>query len=159
MVVMDSTFKLIILLLLIVRLLRLNRYWVKWIRMNFTSISILLFSVCLMSCSNSIPNENLGIVVFENEDVLIELTGIEDSRCPLDVTCVWEGDAVVQMSISSDGYTSIFTLNSNPNVDSGQVRTEQFGYSIKLNDVSPYPETSGQIDLDEYEISLEVRKI
>ena len=112
-----------------------------------------------MSCSNSIPNENLGIVVFENEDVLIELTGIEDSRCPLDVTCVWEGDAVVQMSISSDGYTSIFTLNSNPNVDSGQVRTEQFGYSIKLNDVSPYPETSGQIDLDEYEISLEVRKI
>jgi hypothetical protein len=27
----------------------------------------------------------------------------EDSRCPVDVTCVWEGDAKIEIAISQDG--------------------------------------------------------
>lgn len=108
-----------------------------------------------MSCSSDDQKDEL--IIFENVDVRIELIGVEDSRCPSDVQCFWEGDAVVTMTIFSKGDVSTFTLNSNPNVGSGQVERTVLGYSISLKNVEPYPQSSSEkIALEEYTISLDV---
>lgn len=121
------------------------------------SLLFLLF-LCLLSCSTE-ENGTEGLIVFENGEILIELISVEDSRCPLDVVCAWEGDAIVSMTISSQDSVSEFTLNSNPNVKNGQIEIELFDYVLKLIDVSPYPVSSSRIELEDYVISLDVQRL
>jgi len=118
---------------------------------------VLLFVVSLIACSSETESDDL--VIFENEDIIIELLNVEDSRCPLEVTCVWEGDAAVFLSITGQDDTAEFTLNSNPNATNSQVEVVYSNYTIKLLDVSPYPKSTTPVGLDEYVISLDVKKL
>ena len=82
------------------------------------------------------------------EDLGLTFTGIEDSRCPLDVTCIWEGNALVTLK----NYEREFTLKTD------RTNATNVGpYEINLVDVYPYPTTMKGI-YEEYIITLSISK-
>jgi hypothetical protein len=80
-------------------------------------------------------------------------TVLEDSRCPLEVLCFWEGNAAVRLTLMDDtgGYTAV-TLHT-----SRQPRkVEHQGVTIWLEDLKPYPTETGPQDPDRYRVVLQV---
>ncbi len=77
----------------------------------------------------------------------------EDSRCPRDVTCVWPGNAAVELHLSLGKAPSHkVTLNTNevPRV------VEWNGLKIRLVDLRPYPRSTRTIDPGAYVVELRV---
>ncbi len=78
---------------------------------------------------------------------------LEDSRCPADVTCVWEGNARVELGIAAGtGPTFSLQLNTAISPKSADWR----GVRVTLLDVRPYPTSRRPIPHEEYTIELEV---
>ena len=60
---------------------------------------------------------------------------VDDSRCPVGVTCVWEGDAEVEIRVSIDGDTRLTRLHTTL-----EPRAVTLGANaLQLVDVLPYP--------------------
>ena len=58
---------------------------------------------------------------------------IEDSRCPVNVNCIWAGNAKIEVEISKGAKTETFTLNTN-----GQETSAKFSnYLVKFTDLKP----------------------
>lgn len=75
----------------------------------------------------------------------------EDSRCPTDVVCVWEGNAQVAVTLAS----AAGRLDSRLNTTSEPRRIEFGGVALTLASLAPYP--AGQpIDPDAYRATFEV---
>jgi len=86
---------------------------------------------------------------YENKLILRMDSVLNDSRCPLNVECVWEGNAEVRFLFTVDSIQTDFTLNTNGSMPFN-ADTVIGGYSIKLLDLSPYPEDPGEILQVEY---------
>lgn len=82
-----------------------------------------------------------------------------DSRCPSDVTCIWQGEAKVLVNI----------LENNQNHDGNFSLTSSFGqqdlavpvfdgYSIRVVKVDPYPSSSKKIPLSDYLVTFAMSK-
>ncbi|MCE9617101.1 MAG: hypothetical protein K8Q88_01890 [Nitrosarchaeum sp.] len=82
----------------------------------------------------------------------VEFSGIEDSRCPLDVTCIWEGRASVTLYIYNQTQYRAITLNTN---DAKTFRVDS--YEINLIDVLPYPVSTKDIS-EEYVATINISK-
>ena len=68
------------------------------------------------------------------KDLKIKFIEIDDSRCPSDVTCVWEGQAKVSLQVIQDSEEYKITLAT------GEKTTETINqYRFKLIDILPYP--------------------
>jgi len=83
---------------------------------------------------------------------------VEDSRCPLRVLCVWEGDAAIAIEISSnlaDGPSVTDTLHTTLDPKSVTI----FGYVLQLVRVDPYPRFPGVIPPERYRITLRLDPI
>ena len=82
---------------------------------------------------------------------LTPIAVLEDSRCPSDVTCVWEGRIRLQVRIQSGlgTATSIFSLGDT-------ITTE--AEAITLIEVRPYQRSDRAITDDEYEFIFLVKK-
>lgn len=82
----------------------------------------------------------------------------EDSRCPADVTCVWAGNAAVQLSVSLRGRGSkTLTLNTSKSLPaSGE--NQYRGYKFKLVELSPYPRSNRKIAPGDYVATLLVTR-
>jgi hypothetical protein len=66
---------------------------------------------------------------------------IEDSRCPANAMCIWQGAAVAEFSLTKDNETSSFrlsTINMPPNYIKDTI---VMGYKIEFINMSPYPGT------------------
>lgn len=89
-----------------------------------------------------------------NDNLLkFKVTGINDSRCPSDVVCIWQGEAVVTIEVESPlaGTLELSTL---------QHQTDTLGsYIFELMEVAPYPVSTKTIDLSEYNVKLKVEKM
>jgi len=82
----------------------------------------------------------------------IEFSGIEDSRCPSDVQCVWEGQAILTFG------TFYQTHHESHSFITAKVTTTYVGpYEITLNDISPYPTSTKDIS-EEYVATLGISK-
>ena len=82
--------------------------------------------------------------VLEPEGLQIEFESVKnDSRCPQDAVCVWEGMAEIQLRLtaahgeSTPFHLTIPGLVSTPYTSGNAV--EQYGYQLKLLQLSPYP--------------------
>lgn len=84
----------------------------------------------------------------------IEFTGVgEDSRCPLDVVCVWQGDAAGDFSVAvGRAAATTVTLHTSLEPHAGI----HGGYTIHLIALAPYPDSRRTIDPDEYVARLRV---
>ena len=81
------------------------------------------------------------------------LESINDSRCPSDVDCVWEGDAVVSFKLNSNTENKSFTLQTHK---SFQQDTLINGFKIKLLGVSPYPISTTPTSQSDYSVELSI---
>lgn len=79
-----------------------------------------------------------------------------ESRCPSDVQCVWAGNAIVILSLTSSGNQSgSATLNTTLDPKF----TDYAGYRIALVGLKPYPRSGSKIPTADYVATLEVRKL
>ncbi|MCV0366355.1 MAG: hypothetical protein K5798_03690 [Nitrosopumilus sp.] len=67
------------------------------------------------------------------EDLNLSFYDIEDSRCPLDVTCIWEGKVTAMV------HTSNQTHKIGAGFEIGYLLTHITPYTITLLDVKPHP--------------------
>jgi hypothetical protein len=67
----------------------------------------------------------------------IAFTDLNDSRCPANVVCVWEGDAAATLRLEGAGAVATPTLHTRLDPKG----TTHAGYEITLVNVTPYPGT------------------
>lgn len=76
-----------------------------------------------------------------------------DSRCPADAICVQGGDAIVRISIVSNGATGERDLHT------GSLQPVTYeGVRVELIQLEPYPFSSRAIRPDEYRATLRVTR-
>lgn len=84
---------------------------------------------------------------FQSSGIVIKLANItEDSRCPSDVTCIWEGQvsALVNFSDGKSSGNFTLTLRGSGNADNSSSKAVN-GYLLRLVDVQPYPTSKQKI--------------
>jgi len=91
------------------------------------------------------PDEKLTITFL---DVL------EDSRCPTDVTCVWQGMTTLRFNMFQIVDTELLLNTLDKNTE-----TVFDKYHIELIDVKPYPISTTSISNDDYTAILRLSKI
>ncbi len=83
----------------------------------------------------------------------IEIINIQDSRCPSDVVCVWQGEARVEIKLKeSQTYSTVLSTYDNQIDTLGD-------YSIELIDVQPYPVSTEVIEMEDYHVKLKIKLI
>lgn len=84
--------------------------------------------------------------------VQITLLNVEDSRCPANVLCVWQGEAKVSINIIQN------EVGENLALSTTQDKSFQIfnGLVIKLVDVQPYPYSNKEIPQTDYVVTLVV---
>lgn len=86
--------------------------------------------------------------------VSIRFSGVgEDSRCGTDVQCIWAGNAVVRLTLSSSAATP---SESSVNTGLEPRQTPYAGYTIRLVALNPAPKSGRAIPQTEYVATLEV---
>ena len=103
------------------------------------------------------------VVTLDGGSLRIRFTGVaSDSRCPVDVTCVWAGNADVQFEVSAKGrrrWQGKRTLNLNTNASTERPGEEKYRrYTIKLVGLSPQPRSHRKIPAGRYTATLLVSK-
>lgn len=99
------------------------------------------------------------IAFFESENIWIgSLDVTEDSRCPADVLCVWQGRVSIAVNIiRGEQNLGDFTLTLG---ESENLALQTFdGYYIRLLKVEPYPFSSHEIQPSEYVVTLLVSEV
>jgi hypothetical protein len=91
------------------------------------------------------------------EGLVITFEAVEqDSRCPVDVTCVWEGDATVRVSIvQPPREKQAFELHT---AGSLARRVTYGAFELELSDLQPRPRSTADIPRDQYRVTLAVRR-
>ena len=92
-----------------------------------------------------ITDENISVTL---QEVL------EDSRCPVDVTCIWAGLAKVSLQVTVSGHEKELSLSTSPADNS----TVFENYTFWLIGVRPVPRANQSIDRSAYFVTLRVDK-
>ncbi|OYD91885.1 hypothetical protein CDG76_24875 [Nostoc sp. 'Peltigera membranacea cyanobiont' 210A] len=83
---------------------------------------------------------------------------IQDSRCPSDVTCIWQGQVIIGLDIIKNGkQVSTLMLTLVPGRDALPIQFLD-KYSVTLIGVSPYPNSKKTIVLKDYIAKIVVSK-
>lgn len=132
-----------------------------------TIISTILLGVVLISCASKksqvekdlSPNVNVvvqyGAQNSVSSNVMIAFEKIiQDSRCPKDVTCIWEGDAEVGLALVLGTAIHRFTLHTNRGF---AMDTTIKGKHIRMVSLEPYPVSTSEIKTEDYRVVLQVQ--
>jgi hypothetical protein len=122
---------------------------------------IAIIAISLISCDEETISESFSIGLeskfkinnnYQSLDNSLDfsITEINDSRCPSDVVCVWEGKADVKIEVTSPVKGSITLSTYN------HLRDTIGDYSFELKDVAPYPVSTKTIKLEEYNVTLKI---
>ena len=134
---------------------------------------ILLISLLFASCEDSNIISQIAVLdepfrlklgqakILHSEDLIVGFSElVEDSRCPEaeDVVCVWEGEAKIELWLLKPAQDTTFlsvTIPGFANAESERhVSTDTLDYRIMLLQLDPYPNTSRQRGLSDYEALL-----
>lgn len=80
---------------------------------------------------------------------------IEDSRCPVDVDCIWAGNAKIKVRVTSRGVSRVLTLNT---MDTGKADIAH-GYKFRLTGLTPVPRSNVRINPSSYVATIEAEKV
>jgi hypothetical protein len=106
----------------------------------------------------------LGIgqkAIFRNNELILQVEDvIEDSRCPIGVTCVWQGQVRVIIAITTqnqqnDALELIYQEGATAEINS---RTFD-GFVIELTKVLPAPKEGQTIEKSDYRITMTVTRL
>lgn len=132
--------------------------------MKYLILTLALTISLFVSCNNEDEPDTFNIgeeTVFQHGEINqsnissleFTITEINDSRCPSDVICVWEGKVDLKIVVEKP-YAGIIELSSHSH------SIDTFGdYSFELIDVSPYPISTETIELKDYLITLDILRI
>lgn len=105
-------------------------------------------------------------VTVKSDGLIVKLVEIsEDSRCPEDVTCVWEGRALVSVIVSSPGDVLGFgnvdlTLEAGAiDAQKNRVVGDNASYMLTLLGLAPHPISTVKLTDQDYLATLEVAKV
>ncbi|HYC52202.1 MAG TPA: hypothetical protein VEB19_13900 [Gemmatimonadaceae bacterium] len=76
----------------------------------------------------------------------------EDSRCPTDAQCVWEGNATIRLSVDSAGKIQPVELRTSGTPQPASA----FGHRIEYRALRPAPTTAAPIPSADYVVTLRV---
>jgi hypothetical protein len=146
------------------------------VRLQFPSVCLLVLAGCAAPPAN-VPDvgerapdmgqhrfgeafSTKGMMEMIEEEVLVGFMGVvEDSRCPKKVTCIWQGAATVKVGVifnhQTDRSHQEVLLTTFPEAARTSVTR---GFRIELLDLTPYPETAGSINPDDYAVTLRVTR-
>jgi hypothetical protein len=103
-----------------------------------------------------------SLVLAPGQEVRVDLLRMsfqragEDSRCPIDVVCVWQGNAAVELALGiGTGPSYPFVLNT----ANGAPAVEHGGYRVTLLDLAPAPRAGVEIPPDEYRATVRVEAV
>lgn len=142
--------------------------------MNRT-LFFLAFGITLAGCASSrLPTEPVVISLAEAADsvrvrvgqtivvegIRIRFHAVEsDSRCPMDVICVWAGDGVanidVEQNCACESPSFDLKLHTHLEPRSG----EAYGFRVELLQLQPYPRASSPIKPDAYSAWLRIKRV
>ncbi len=83
---------------------------------------------------------------------------LDDSRCPTDVTCIWEGTVSAEIKMIKDGEsrgTYVIPIGLADGIESQLIDD----FYVMLYDVKPYPVSTKQIESSEYVATLIVSQV
>jgi hypothetical protein len=117
--------------------------------MKAMSLFIFVLLITIVSCDKPVENVQYTspfIELYHCADTSINGNSIRicfdsmvrDSRCPLNVNCVWQGEATIKLSLEVNGRKQTFQL-STLNTPAYRNDTTIAGCKIKLLSVTPYP--------------------
>ena len=134
-------------------LLGLSKYFGFEDTMNTKLMILSVFAVLILSgfLDESFAEQRIKLhydQTISTHDLEFTLHDVDDSRCPSDVTCVWEGQVIATVQIQNQ--THMKTVDFMPN-DS---YTFFSPYKIILLDVSPYPISTEKND--DYIVTFEM---
>jgi hypothetical protein len=95
------------------------------------------------------------------EGLRVRFAAVEsDSRCPIDVTCVWAGDAVAKLIADQncdncDSPSVELTLHTTLEPKSASA----YGFRVELLQLTPYPNSKTTIKSDGYSAWLRVVRV
>ena len=96
-------------------------------------------------------------IEIREEQLTVGFTSLlNDSRCPADVTCVWEGDAEILIQVrQANAEMAEFKLHTNQRfTQAGKYRR----YVIQLVALNPYPRTDREKQPSDHIATLRVQK-
>ena len=130
--------------------------------MNFKNI-LMIAVLFLFSCSNeddgvlNTTKFKIGNNYTLDETKSLEITKIEDSRCPIGVTCVREGEAKVFFRLI-EGNTiktdSTFVIGKGAKID-----TIFTNLIVNITAVNPFPEKDKTVKQSDYTLEMKVTKL
>lgn len=80
---------------------------------------------------------------------------VEDSRCPEDAECVWEGDAHIKLNFTTPPLEKLTQLDLHTN-EQFTTEVEYEGYEFEIKRLLPKPLSDREIEKEDYIVHLEV---
>lgn len=133
--------------------------------MRLVAIAALVAASLSVGCGDSptAPNQvspgqafdlRVGTSATLQDGLKVTFDGVRsDSRCPMDVLCVWAGDAVVAVRLSSAAGSP---AERELHTEHGGSEASYLAYVIKLVTLAPYPRSDRPIRPEEYVATLTV---
>lgn len=90
---------------------------------------------------------------FERQGSICFDSVLTDSRCPVNVVCIWAGEAVVRFKLTRNNNSSIFI-----DLHTGTVDTIVNGYKFSFIDLLPYPTTERTTKMEDYKARVVIKK-
>jgi hypothetical protein len=91
-----------------------------------------------------------GMARIQESPLLVRFdTVTEDSRCPTDVECVWEGNATARLTVDSSGQTALAELRT-----SREEPATAFGWTFELRGLRPARTTRSVPGPRDYVVTL-----
>ena len=146
------------------RTLNCKEIHMKWLA---STLTIFAFAACADAPVFEVPQyssvQPFDVVLAPGDRVVVDDTFTvlfsdvtEDSRCPTDVECVWQGNAAVVLKLTAgSGPAFTMTLNTGVPSDTG----EYAGYRIRLTDLDPKPVSTRSIQRAEYRARLHIEAL
>lgn len=130
-------------------------------------MGFILLGIFACNKENVTPIRNLTLKMKKAQtamnDFTLELVNVEDSRCPSDelIQCVWAGEAKIYLFAESGTISDTLELVAPGATNQNQMNLDTANfmkYQVILHQVSPYPETTDPIPLEDYQVDLTVVK-
>lgn len=132
---------------------------------------ILVILVFLISCQDGKPCNDFQLgepvtigfqetIAYCEAPISITFSKIlEDSRCPENVMCIWQGLAEVEVLIEVNGQEVAYLLSTYPTFRNTTSEVQIQGFSFSLQTVTPFPNTTKSYSEKDYNIQLLVEKV
>jgi hypothetical protein len=115
----------------------------------------------IRKCSDLQLNDTLELAwgkTYRNYEmgISVKLDSVSgDSRCPINVECVWAGNAKVSFDFTSNNRLTPFSLNTSTGFRNDTLIS---GYDIKLIDLKPYPVYPNFIKQQDYVARIKITR-